>query len=135
MTGRTRANGNIRHVRLELERFLEKSVVSWQPECLQIFSTEFLHKEVLSPLICVLNHGFSDTRWPSEQEKEPMGTAGPLALAKEILCDGTGDPFFVLNRWLPFPSKDPHHFILFFELLVFSDCQSPLVPGAGIFSL
>ncbi len=33
------------------------------------------------------------------QEKEPMGTAGPLALANEILNDGSGDPFFVLNRW------------------------------------
>ena len=33
-----------------------------------------------------------------EQEKEPMGTAGPLALANEILNDGSGDPFFVLNR-------------------------------------
>lgn len=32
------------------------------------------------------------------QEKEPMGTAGPLALANEILNDGSGDPFFVLNR-------------------------------------
>jgi len=27
-----------------------------------------------------------------------MGTAGPLALANEILNDGTGNPFFVLNR-------------------------------------
>ena len=27
-----------------------------------------------------------------------MGTAGPLALANEILNDGSGDPFFVLNR-------------------------------------
>jgi hypothetical protein len=27
-----------------------------------------------------------------------MGTAGPLALASEILNDGSGDPFFVLNR-------------------------------------
>ena len=32
------------------------------------------------------------------QEKEPMGTAGPLALARDILDDGSGDPFFVLNR-------------------------------------
>ena len=32
------------------------------------------------------------------QEKEPMGTAGPLALAHEILNDGSGAPFFVLNR-------------------------------------
>lgn len=31
------------------------------------------------------------------QEPEPMGTAGPLALAKEILDDGSGSPFFVLN--------------------------------------
>ncbi|KAL6765796.1 GDP-D-mannose pyrophosphorylase [Haematococcus lacustris] len=31
------------------------------------------------------------------QEKEPMGTAGPLALARHLLDDGTGKPFFVLN--------------------------------------
>ena len=31
------------------------------------------------------------------QEDEPMGTAGPLALARDILADGSGDPFFVLN--------------------------------------
>ncbi|PNG99257.1 Mannose-1-phosphate guanylyltransferase 1, partial [Tetrabaena socialis] len=31
------------------------------------------------------------------QEKEPMGTAGPLALARDILDDGEGTPFFVLN--------------------------------------
>lgn len=31
------------------------------------------------------------------QETEPMGTAGPLALAREKLDDGSGDPFFVLN--------------------------------------
>jgi mannose-1-phosphate guanylyltransferase len=32
------------------------------------------------------------------QEEEPMGTAGPLALAKDILDkDGKGAPFFVLN--------------------------------------
>lgn len=30
-------------------------------------------------------------------EDEPLGTAGPLALAKEILDDGSGEPFFVLN--------------------------------------
>lgn len=32
------------------------------------------------------------------QEKEPMGTAGPLALARDLLDDGSGKPFFVLNR-------------------------------------
>lgn len=26
-----------------------------------------------------------------------MGTAGPLALARHILDDGSGQPFFVLN--------------------------------------
>jgi len=34
------------------------------------------------------------------QENEPMGTAGPLGLARDILDDGSGDPFFVLNRCL-----------------------------------
>lgn len=31
------------------------------------------------------------------QEDEPMGTAGPLALARKLLDDGHGTPFFVLN--------------------------------------
>jgi mannose-1-phosphate guanylyltransferase len=31
------------------------------------------------------------------KEEEPMGTAGPLALARDLLDDGSGDPFFVLN--------------------------------------
>lgn len=31
------------------------------------------------------------------REEEPMGTAGPLALARHILDDGSGTPFFVLN--------------------------------------
>ena len=30
-------------------------------------------------------------------EDEPLGTAGPLALAKDILDDGSGEPFFVMN--------------------------------------
>jgi len=40
------------------------------------------------------------------QEPEPMGTAGPLALAREILNDG--DPFFVLNSDVicEFPFKE-----------------------------
>lgn len=33
------------------------------------------------------------------QEKSPMGTAGPLALARAILDDGSKQPFFVLNRY------------------------------------
>ncbi|KDD72216.1 hypothetical protein H632_c3685p0, partial [Helicosporidium sp. ATCC 50920] len=31
------------------------------------------------------------------QENVPMGTAGPLALARDILDNGSGTPFFVLN--------------------------------------
>ncbi|ERN08044.1 mannose-1-phosphate guanylyltransferase 1 [Amborella trichopoda] len=31
------------------------------------------------------------------QEKEPLGTAGPLALARDELIDESGEPFFVLN--------------------------------------
>ncbi|XP_008801635.2 probable mannose-1-phosphate guanylyltransferase 1 isoform X1 [Phoenix dactylifera] len=31
------------------------------------------------------------------QETEPLGTAGPLALARDNLVDGSGEPFFVLN--------------------------------------
>lgn len=31
------------------------------------------------------------------QETEPLGTAGPLALARDKLIDGSGEPFFVLN--------------------------------------
>ncbi|KAK2151326.1 hypothetical protein LSH36_367g04053 [Paralvinella palmiformis] len=40
-------------------------------------------------------------------EKEPLGTAGPLALARDILCQDT-DPFFVLNSDIicDFPFRD-----------------------------
>lgn len=31
------------------------------------------------------------------QETEPLGTAGPLALARDKLVDELGEPFFVLN--------------------------------------
>lgn len=42
------------------------------------------------------------------QETEPMGTAGPLRLASDILDDGSGDPFFVLNSDVicDFPLKE-----------------------------
>jgi hypothetical protein len=37
-----------------------------------------------------------------------MGTAGPLALARDLLDDGSGTPFFVLNSDVvcPYPMKD-----------------------------
>jgi len=31
------------------------------------------------------------------KEDKPLGTAGPIALAREHLLDGTDEPFFVLN--------------------------------------
>lgn len=31
------------------------------------------------------------------QETEPLGTAGPLALARDKLIDASGEPFFMLN--------------------------------------
>lgn len=31
------------------------------------------------------------------RETEPLGTAGPLALARDKLIDGSGEPFFLLN--------------------------------------
>lgn len=42
------------------------------------------------------------------QETEPMGTAGPLALARQLLDDGSGSPFFVLNSDVVcmYPLKD-----------------------------
>ena len=47
------------------------------------------------------------------REHEPMGTAGPLALAREVLDDGSGDPFFVLNSDVvceyPFKELLEHH--------------------------
>lgn len=38
-----------------------------------------------------------DIKITCSQETEPLGTAGPLALARDMLVDGSGDPFFVLN--------------------------------------
>lgn len=61
-----------------------------------------------APAVCSsTNHlAIQTTEWEPKlgvkivcsQEKEPMGTAGPLALARELLDDGSGQPFFVLNR-------------------------------------
>ncbi|KAF6161159.1 hypothetical protein GIB67_007800 [Kingdonia uniflora] len=42
------------------------------------------------------------------QETEPLGTAGPLALARDKLIDDSGEPFFVLNSDVisDYPLKD-----------------------------
>ncbi|KAJ6767507.1 GLUCOSE-1-PHOSPHATE ADENYLYLTRANSFERASE FAMILY PROTEIN-RELATED [Salix koriyanagi] len=38
-----------------------------------------------------------DIKITCSQETEPLGTAGPLALARDKLIDDSGEPFFVLN--------------------------------------
>jgi hypothetical protein len=43
------------------------------------------------------------------QEMEPMGTAGPLALARHLLDNGSGKPFFVLNRWASYSRTKNNH--------------------------
>ncbi|XP_019085795.1 PREDICTED: probable mannose-1-phosphate guanylyltransferase 2 [Camelina sativa] len=45
-------------------------------------------------LLVMTNLGIKIT---CSQETEPLGTAGPLALARDKLVDGSGQPFFVLN--------------------------------------
>ncbi|CAI7871793.1 unnamed protein product [Closterium sp. NIES-54] len=57
--------------------------INYQPEVMMTFIKEYEAKVGIR-IVC-------------SQEKEPMGTAGPLALARHILDDGSGDPFFVLN--------------------------------------
>jgi hypothetical protein len=53
---------------------------------------------LLSSRPCMQAGWLSDaTALFSTQESEPMGTAGPLALARDKLMDGSGEPFFVLN--------------------------------------
>eukprot|EP00245_Coleochaete_scutata_P009373 TRINITY_DN3073_c0_g1_i1.p1 TRINITY_DN3073_c0_g1~~TRINITY_DN3073_c0_g1_i1.p1 ORF type:complete len:362 (-),score=79.27 TRINITY_DN3073_c0_g1_i1:1045-2130(-) len=57
--------------------------INYQPEVMLSFLKDFEAKLKIK-ITC-------------SQEKEPMGTAGPLALARDKLLDGSGEPFFVLN--------------------------------------
>mmetsp|Transcript_11286 Transcript_11286/g.30780 ORF Transcript_11286/g.30780 Transcript_11286/m.30780 type:complete len:364 (+) Transcript_11286:47-1138(+) len=57
--------------------------INYQPEVMHNFINEWQEKLGVR-IVC-------------SQEKEPMGTAGPLALARSLLDDGSGKPFFVLN--------------------------------------
>ncbi|KAI5078527.1 hypothetical protein GOP47_0006198 [Adiantum capillus-veneris] len=57
--------------------------INYQPEVMLGFMKEFETRLAIK-IVC-------------SQEFEPMGTAGPLALAREKLDDGSGKPFFVLN--------------------------------------
>lgn len=57
--------------------------ISYQPEVMQNFLKEF-EARLNIKITC-------------SEETEPLGTAGPLALARDMLIDGSGQPFFVLN--------------------------------------
>ncbi|KAJ4790032.1 Mannose-1-phosphate guanyltransferase [Rhynchospora pubera] len=57
--------------------------INYQPEVMLNFLKDFENK--------------LDIKITCSQETEPLGTAGPLALAREKLIHGSGDPFFVLN--------------------------------------
>ncbi|XP_076923652.1 putative mannose-1-phosphate guanylyltransferase 1 [Bidens hawaiensis] len=57
--------------------------ISYQPEVMHNFLKDFESKLGIK-ITC-------------SQETEPLGTAGPLALARDILDDKSGEPFFVLN--------------------------------------
>ncbi|KAK5835496.1 hypothetical protein PVK06_011186 [Gossypium arboreum] len=57
--------------------------INYQPEVMLNFLKEFEAKLGIT-ISC-------------SQETEPLGTAGPLGLARDKLIDGSGEPFFVLN--------------------------------------
>lgn len=57
--------------------------INYQPKIMQNFLKEFEKK--------------LDIKITCSQETEPLGTAGPLALARDILRDDSDEPFFVLN--------------------------------------
>ena len=57
--------------------------INYQPKVMLGFIEEY-EKKLGVKIVC-------------SREETPMGTAGPLALARDILDDGTGEPFFVLN--------------------------------------
>ncbi|XP_072954825.1 probable mannose-1-phosphate guanylyltransferase 1 [Typha angustifolia] len=57
--------------------------INYQPEVMLTFLKDFESKLGIK-ITC-------------SQETEPLGTAGPLALARDKLIDSSGEPFFVLN--------------------------------------
>ncbi|KAL0359252.1 UNVERIFIED_CONTAM: Mannose-1-phosphate guanylyltransferase 1 [Sesamum angustifolium] len=65
--------------------------INYQPEVMLNFLKDFEAKLEIT-ITC-------------SQETEPLGTAGPLALARDKLIDDSGEPFFVLNSDVDEPSK------------------------------
>lgn len=68
--------------------------ISYKPDVMQAFVDEWSSKIGIKITI--------------SRELEPMGTAGPLALARSVLDDGSGEPFFVMNADVvcDYPLKD-----------------------------
>lgn len=65
---------------------------------LHLYNSQLSLLPAVAPTRLRLMRLFLMLRCWCEQETEPMGTAGPLALARQLLDDGSDQPFFVLNR-------------------------------------
>ncbi|GFP86328.1 probable mannose-1-phosphate guanylyltransferase 1 [Phtheirospermum japonicum] len=63
--------------------FANKPMILHQPEVMLNFLKDF-EAQLGIKITC-------------SKETEPLGTGGPLALARDKLIDGCGEPFFVLN--------------------------------------
>jgi hypothetical protein len=59
-----------------------------------------------------------DIKITCSQETKPLGTVSPLALARDKLIDGSGEPFFVLNNDVSMWSEMKYLFISFGFLLL-----------------
>lgn len=72
--------------------------INYQPEIMLNFLKEF-EKKLGIKITC-------------SQETDPLGTAGPLALARDKLTDDSGQPFFVLNSDVicEYPLREMIHF-------------------------
>jgi len=96
-----------------------KPIVEFANKAMILHQIEALYKIGISEVILAVNYRpqlMSSYLLPYEEklgikisyshEKEPLGTAGPLALAKDLLNDG--EPFFVLNSDIicEFPFSD-----------------------------
>ncbi|OWM70023.1 hypothetical protein CDL15_Pgr025872 [Punica granatum] len=78
---------NLRRVQIEALKAVGVTevvlAINYQPEVMLNFLKEYETKLGIT-ITC-------------SQETEPLGTAGPLALARDKLIDESGEPFFVLN--------------------------------------
>ncbi|KAA6420510.1 MAG: GDP-mannose pyrophosphorylase [Trebouxia sp. A1-2] len=77
-----------------------KPIVDFANKPMIIHQIEALKRAGCDEVVLAINY--------QPKETEPMGTAGPLRLASDILDDGSGNPFFVLNSDVicDFPLKE-----------------------------